>query len=379
MKYVFTGIALLTAGFLLAFAIRMRGTERLNFVPGPASAPERESSPQAAPSVSPRAESLQESELLAPWPEKKLYASTASGTASRDAGIPALPVVILPPPLSKMIIPTSTPRAAPSPPEISAAVPSSSPAFSPPLPPLDEERIMRAIVKIECPSKDGRGRYIGSGFVRPRGVVVTAAHLVKDSGSDECRVVFPHKRVPSHYLAGKIEDREAADKRLDEEGIDIAFIVLPALADYPEARAIFSDEYPSVPYPLCTDPAILGNATLHFGYPANFQDQSYLARSQGEAAAYADIRGIREVLSQNQTIAYKSPELTSTADQSRFHPYGVSRVPSFYGDSGGLAFDATRQCILGPTRGGSIGGGAGENLSIYGILSWPGAPSVVLP
>ena len=247
------------------------------------------------------------------------------------------------------------------------------------LPLLDEKALLRAVVKIECPSRDMRGKYVGSGFVMPRGVVATAAHLIEDSGSDTCRVIFPKDRAPAYYLFGATENREAVKKRHDEQGIDIAFIFLPALAGYPDARAIFPDAYPFIPYPPCSDPAILGDTTLHFGYPASFQDQSYLAEKQGTLVSYADIGSIREALSEDQTYGYKTPEFLYTQGQSQFHPYAVSRVSTFYGDSGGLAFDATRQCILGPSRGGTSGGGVGENFTLFALLSWPGAPAITPP
>jgi len=249
--------------------------------------------------------------------------------------------------------------------------------LAPPLPPLNETVIFSAVVKIECPSEDRRGKYVASGFALPQGVIVTAAHFVKDSGSDTCEVIFPRDRAPSIYLFGTTEDREQVRKRHDEQGIDAAFIFMPLLAAYPEARAVFPDAYPYVPYPVCDEPALLGDTILHFGYPSSFQNNSYLDKSEGKAAAYADINGITEELSEDQSYLFKSPIFKYTNDQSQLHPYLVSRSPSFYGDSGGLGFDATRQCIVGPDRGGTIGGAAGENFSIFMILGWEGVRNIL--
>lgn len=240
------------------------------------------------------------------------------------------------------------------------------------MPSLDEKSIFSAVVKIECPSEDRKGIYVASGFALPRGVIVTAAHFIKDSGSDTCQVIFPEKRAPSHYLAGKTEDRQVVRKRHDEQGIDVAFLFMPLLAAYPEARAVFPDHYPFIPYPICTDSVLLGDRILHFGYPGSYQANGYLDMSAGEAVVYADINGIKEELSEDQTYLFKTPIFGYTRDQSQMHPYLVSRSPSFYGDSGGLAFDATRQCIVGPDRGGTTGGGAGENFSIFLLLGWQG-------
>lgn len=266
-----------------------------------------------------------------------------------------------------------------APPSADTVPPAAEPPPAPTLPPLDEEAILRAVVKIECPSEDRKGKYVGSGFLLPKGVVVTAGHLLMDSGGETCQVIFPKDRHPAHYLNGIIkEDRAEIKRRHDEEGIDVAVMYMPRLSAYPEARAIFPERYPYVPYPICDTPAVRGDKLLHFGYPSSFLNQSYLAKAEGEAVLYADIKGIKEQLTEDQTSLFKTPIFGYTNDQQNFHPYLVSRVGTFYGDSGGLAFDATKQCILGPHRGGIIGGGAGENFSVFPVLGWQGA-KLVLP
>lgn len=254
--------------------------------------------------------------------------------------------------------------------EFGAASSSPSSKVIPSLPALNEEALFKAVVKIECLGKGGFGGSTGSGFVLGGGRVVTAAHVVIDSGSENCTVIFSKNRTPIYYLRGTLESLTEIKRRHDQEGIDIAFITLPALASYPEARAIFSDEYPFIPYPVCGEPALLGDRLLHFGYPANYVNQNYLSRLEGVAVIYADIIGIREDLSEDQTYTYKSPILKTSNDQSYVHPYMISRVASFYGDSGGLAFDATKQCILGPHRGGTIGRAAGENYTVFPVMGW---------
>ncbi|MFY9462857.1 MAG: hypothetical protein WAP52_01585 [Candidatus Sungiibacteriota bacterium] len=245
------------------------------------------------------------------------------------------------------------------------------------LPPLDEKAIFGAVVKIECPSEDRKGKYVASGFAMPQGVIVTAAHFIKDSGSDTCQVIFPRDRAPSIFLVGKTEDRAVVRKRHDEQGIDVAFIFMPLLASYPEARGVFPDAYPFIPYPVCADPVLLSDRILHYGYPSSFQNNSYLDRNAGTAVAYADINGITEELSEDQTYLFKTPIFGYTSDQSQLHPYLITRSASFYGDSGGLGFNATRQCIIGPDRGGTIGGAAGENFSVFMVLGWDGVRNIL--
>lgn len=254
--------------------------------------------------------------------------------------------------------------------------PSSSPVAVP-VPPLDQDALLAAVVKIECPADDLGSYYSGSGFVLADGSVVTAAHVVMNSKSDRCAIIFPYKQRPIRHLQGTIAGGVAvAKKRHDEEGIDVAVLKLPPIATYPEAKAIFS-QYPAVPYPICSSPKVLGDELLHFGYPANYEDQGYLSELQGQAVANADIKSITELLSQDQTYTYKSPVFDYTFDESSLHPYIVSRVASFYGDSGGLAFDRTRQCILGPHRGGTQGRDPGENYSIFINLGWDKAKAVL--
>lgn len=237
------------------------------------------------------------------------------------------------------------------------------------LPPLDEVAIMQAVVKIECPAQGGIGKYIGAGFLLPKGRVITAAHVVMDSASETCDIIFPKNRRPTYFLKGTIDNLTEVKRRHNEDGVDVALINLPQLENYPDGRAIF-DSYPFVPYPICESPNTLGDALLHFGYPSNYLDLNYLSELKGQAIAYADINGIKDQISEDQTYTFKSPVFSFTGDESAMHAYTVSRVASFYGDSGGLAFDATQQCILGPHRGGTIGGSEGQNFSIFINLGW---------
>ena len=125
------------------------------------------------------------------------------------------------------------------------------------------------------------------------------------------------------------------------------------------------------------NPKMLSDKLLHFGYPSNYADQNYLSRLEGEAVVYADITGIKEQLSEDQTYVFKTPIFSFTGDEFNKHPYMVSRVASFYGDSGGLAFNADKQCVIGPHRGGTIGKSAGENYSVFMNLGWQGVRALL--
>jgi hypothetical protein len=304
---------------------------------------------------------LEQVEKLPALEEEQVIAPTPS------PAVPQIHVVIPEPPAIAPTV-TSTVATSSRPVATSTVEETVSPVL--PLPPLDEKAVLRAIVKIQCPAEDNKGIYVGSGFVIGENTVVTAAHVVMNAGSQECDVIFPKERMPIHFLRGTLEDISFIKKRHDEEGIDVAFLTVPSLDSYPEARAIFNTAYPSIPYPVCVIPPSFGDALLHFGYPSNFKDQSYLSSLVGEVVGLADIAGIENQLSLDQTIVYKTPIFAYSNDATIMHPYIISRVPSFYGDSGGLAFNKTKQCILGPSRGGTIGNAAGENFTIFMNIGW---------
>lgn len=284
-------------------------------------------------------------------------------------------VVQAPPPrlVEPIVIPPSvTPlEATSSPPENNSLAPSTAVFSLLPPPPLEEQALLKAVVKIECPLAGGLGKYIGSGFVLGGGVVMSAAHVVVYSAEDTCTVIFPRERRPIHYLRGVIDKKEEAKRWYEEQGIDVAMLTLPDLASYPEGRAIF-ERYPSIPYSICRDPEMSGDTLLHYGYPSNYLDQNYLSRLQGTMTAFTTVTGMRTVLSQDQTFLYRAPAFATVKDMSSLAPYAISLVPSFYGDSGGLAFNATKQCILGPHHGGTIGKSEGENYTIFSMLGWEG-------
>lgn len=277
---------------------------------------------------------------------------------SRELIVPpiAVPDIPVKPPVATTTAPVPKPNI-----EVRVEVPS--------LPPLDEDALLKGVVKIECPAADGLGKYVGSGFSLGKGIIVTAAHVIKDSSNATCNVVFPRERKPVHYLQGQIENLQDVIQRHDEKGIDAAVIKLPPIDTYPDAKNIFS-EYPVIPYPICAEKVMLGDKLLHFGYPSNFVDQNYLSKLEGQAVLRADINGMTNQLSQDQTYSFRTPVFGFTYDESTAHPYMVSQVATFYGDSGGLAFNAAKQCIIGPHRGATIGKTSGDHYSIFINLGW---------
>jgi len=276
------------------------------------------------------------------------------------------PVVAVIPPTPVLLPATTTEKAAP-------------PAYQqekPRIPEIDENAIFRAVVKIQCSATDGIGKSIGSGFLLKDGLVVTVAHLLMDSGSKTCGVIFSKDRFPIHYLKGEItEDLSIIRKRFEEDGIDIGFLRIPPLAEYDDARTIFGNSYPSLPYPICSDPSIIGDVVYHYGYPSNFKDLNYLSRMDGIIVSYADIKGTSVQTPAGGGASYRAPDFSFTDDETGFHPYAVSQVGIFYGDSGGLAFDASKACILGVNHG--FGKGSTATYSIFLNLGWKAAGALI--
>ena len=256
------------------------------------------------------------------------------------------------------------------------AAPPASPQEKQKLPEIDENTIFRAVVKIQCSATDGVGKSIGAGFVLKDGLVVTVAHLLMDSGAKTCDVIFPKDRFPIHYLKGEItESVEAIKKRFEEDGIDIGFLKLPLIAEYTDARTIFGNFYPALPYPICSNSSIIGDTVYHYGYPSNFQGLNYLSRMDGIVVSYADIKGTSIQTPADGGASYRAPDFSFTNDEKEFHPYAVSQVGIFYGSSGGLAFDASKACILGVNHG--FGKGSTATYSVFLNLGWKAAGALI--
>lgn len=298
--------------------------------------------------------------------------STGTSTPETEKGATTPPT---PPPPVKEDTPQPPSAPQPPPPPVVIDLPPPLPPPATPVPPppppviaIDENSIFRAVVKIQCSAPDGIGKSIGSGFVVAGGRVATVAHLLKDASSQTCDVIFSKDRFPVHYLKGTItEPQETIRRRLEEEGIDIAFLQLPPIASYPDAQAIFGSNYPSVPYPICSSPLLVGDTAYHYGYPSNFKDLNYLERMNGEIIAHADIDGIKIDTSESGDT-YKAPDFAVTGDESRFHAYTISQVAIYFGASGGLVFDATDACILGINHG--FGKDGNTVFSIFLNLGW---------
>jgi len=241
----------------------------------------------------------------------------------------------------------------------------------PPLPPLDEDALMRAIVRIKC------GNVYGSGFsVTTDGLVLTAAHVIIeaiDAGISECEVIFPRKHPDfgfyseTYYRSGIIISASAIENFYKEKGFDVAALKTGRLADEP----VFHDGFPFVDYQFCGRET-LGDKILLMGYAANVGTSadspgSVLSKFAGEIIEYEDVVGVKRVPS--KTFSGGSdylPELASSFDQSRHHAIVlIASDNNFAGASGGLVFNTTKRCIVGVNS--AVGTAPGDK-RVFGLI-----------
>lgn len=242
---------------------------------------------------------------------------------------------------------------------------------SPPLPPLNEDALMRAVVRIQC------GNIYGSGIiVNSEGLVLTVAHVIIsaiEAGASECDVIFPKKHPEfnfyseTYYRKGVIIASTTTATLYKEKSLDVAALRIRPLPDDP----VFPDGYPFVNMPFCgTD--ILDDEILLFGYAANVGTSadspgSVLSRFSGGVLQFADITGVRKEpssISKNGNDFF--PNLAYSLDENMPHPIVIIfSNNNFSGASGGLAFNASKQCIVGTNS--AVGTSTGDP-RIFGVI-----------
>lgn len=292
-----------------------------------------------------------------PTPKSELKATTTFPATSspEDAEKRVLPSKILAP-LSK--IKEIPPVLVQKPPETRIATATEPQADVMPfaeklLPVVDEEELMRAVVRIRC------GRVYGSGFViTPSGLVLTAAHIIMGAIGSKiptCDIIFPRKHTnfgyysEAHYRVGTILDAGRVERFYKEQGMDVAAFQTAFLDSDP----VFQRAFPYIKYPLCGSDT-LQDKVLLFGYAANIGTSptslgSVLSRFEGSVIQYGDIIGISKEPSQ----IYKGghdyfPEYSYSLNAGVLHPTAViASTNNFSGASGGLVFDSSQNCIVG--------------------------------
>ncbi|MDO8560652.1 MAG: serine protease [bacterium] len=240
------------------------------------------------------------------------------------------------------------------------------------VPPIDEEELMRAAVRIRC------GRVYGSGFVvTPDGLVLTAAHVLMgaiESNTATCDVIFPRKHPEfgyyheTYYRTGTILDPQQIKKFYTEQGFDVAVLKASLLENDP----VFQNELPYVKYPFCGADT-LDDKILLFGYAANIGTSpgflgSILSRFGGAVLQYGDVTGVRKEISQIYSGGYDYfPDFAYTLDATLSHSTVIIYSNNnFAGASGGLVFDTSKNCIIGANS--AIGTIVGDP-RVFGFIS----------
>src|SRR3989338_11548255 len=178
------------------------------------------------------------------------------------------PVPLAPMPPAILPLPLEIPALIPMPPPTPVETPPASTPTSPAVPPINEDDLMRSVVRIRC------GNIFGSGFsVNPKGLILSVAHVVIDAvekGVETCDVIFPAKHPSfgffseAHYRKGIILLPQETKKLYKEQALDVAALQTSFLENDP----VFPKEFPFINYPFC-GPNTLKDKILLFGYAAN--------------------------------------------------------------------------------------------------------------
>src|SRR3989344_2097049 len=197
-----------------------------------------------------------------------------------------------------------------------------------------EEELWRAGVKLECLHADKKATSLGSGIVLTKdGVIATNFHVVQNV--DTCKVIFPSSGTfngnvirPVYYLSGKIT------KKADNgENYDIALLQMDPISSFTIDPAYNwkGNPYPFISYPVCAT-SELGDKVIHYGWDSRSDEGNIMDRTKG---------AVREFIWYSES----EDELYYDGDEKSLYVWTDAHTNP--GVSGGLSFNATRDCIFG--------------------------------
>ncbi len=212
--------------------------------------------------------------------------------------------------------------------------------------PRDEQELWRGVVAVQCSYELPQGGYkslAGSGIILDaEGHVATNNHVANHEPNGNCQVSFPAFSENTDYSIrtfGTLPARVINASGNNDN--DIALLKIQKTADFESQLAYWKkyygwtgDPFSFIPYPFCHN-ASAGDKILHFDW------QVINTASQG----YEIIRTVSTVIEFLRVFKdefyYARPGQTPD--------YIVTDAKKFGGSSGGLAFNASRDCILGLT------------------------------
>lgn len=210
----------------------------------------------------------------------------------------------------------------------------------------DEQELWRSVVSIQCTFdiKNGGSETVGgSGVVFNKdGLVVTNNHVVNAGEDGRCAVLFPAFSENTTYRIrayGALPATIIAKSGNNDN--DVATLQIQQTEDFQNQIQYLRDYYgwtgtpfSYIPYPLCHE-AEAGDKVIHYDWQVvNSAAQGYeILRTVGTITDFLkDYSG---------KFYYAQPDETPD--------YIVTDVKKFGGASGGLAFNATRDCFIGLT------------------------------
>lgn len=208
-----------------------------------------------------------------------------------------------------------------------------------------EEELWRAVVKLECEHADKKATSIGSGVVLTKdGIIATNYHVVADAAG--CKIIFPSSGIfngnvirPVYSLFGNV-----IKKADDGENYDIALLQMDPISSFSIDPSYNwkGNPYPYVPFSFCTSSA-KGDKVIHYGWDSRSDEGNIIDRTKGSVTEF-----IRYSESEN--------EFYYGGNEKSLYVWTDAHTNS--GVSGGLGFNASRDCIFGLSS--RIGGEPGN-------------------
>jgi len=232
----------------------------------------------------------------------------------------------------------------------------------------DEEELWASVVAIRCSyplATGGNATVAGSGIVLDNaGIIVSNNHVVDHGPETKCEALFPAFSENTYFRIRAFGTFPAATVTKSGNSInDIAILRVEKSANFVERVAYLRQYYGwagepfhPLPYPVCRSIAT-GDQIIHY-------DWQVINAAAGGYEALRTVGVVAEFLSVNNG-------LFSITGEGLIPRYAVTNITKRGGASGGLAFNASRDCFLG------LISRATENLAYILYLNHPDARDIL--